>query len=177
GVVVEKNRPAQVAGARQERAEHAETGDEARDEHRLRAMTAEEVVELREPVRCEPDPPAVTLENAASQPAADDEAEVVAEHGGAKCRDDDPRERQATVVRQRRAREQRRLPRDRQPGILQKDTEEHDGVPVAREQIEDPGRHYRAPGPRRGRPGRSAVIAPSATTRRPLTKTCLMPVE
>ena len=52
--------------------------------------------------------------------------------------DDDPDQRQPAGVRERRAGEQRRLARHRQAGVLEEDADEHDGVAVAREQIEEP---------------------------------------
>ena len=41
-------------------------------------------------------------------------------------------------MRERRAGQQRRLPGHRQAGVLEEDAAEHDGVAVARKQIEKP---------------------------------------
>jgi hypothetical protein len=41
-------------------------------------------------------------------------------------------------VRERRSSQERRLPGDRKPGVLEEDAAEHDGIAVARKQIEKP---------------------------------------
>ena len=53
-------------------------------------------------------------------------------------------ERQLAEVRERRAGQQRRLARHRQAGVLEEHAAEHDGVAVAREQIDEPLRHEAA---------------------------------
>src|SRR2546426_9641157 len=136
GVVEQERRPAQMARAREHRAKHAQPGDEARDEHGLRAVACEEPVELFEPGLRQANPPSMPLDETAPEAPSDEEPEVVAENRGGDRRDDDPREREAAVMRKRCAREQRCLPRNGQAGILQKHADEHDGVPVAREEID-----------------------------------------
>jgi len=87
----------------------------------------------------------VPLRESPSAAAADEEADVVAQDGSRDGGRDDPGERQAAELGQGRARQQDGLARNRDSGILQQDADEHDGVSVSREEIEQPFRHRNAP--------------------------------
>ena len=141
GVVEQERRPAEMARAGEHRAEDAQPGDEARDEHGLRPVTREEPVELIEPQTRQADAPAVPLDQTAAEAPAGEESEVVADNRTGSRQDDDARQRQPAVVRERRAGEQRRLARHRQPGVLEQHAEEDHSVAIAREEVDDPFGH------------------------------------
>ena len=142
GVVEEKRPPRQAAAAGEHRAEHAQSGDEPRDEYRLRAVTREEAVELREAravsgrsrgrsARQAPRPPRRPIRNPMLSPSTAPAMAVTITQGSDRVPE----------PRQRGAGQQHRFARDRQPGVLEQDADEHHGVPVAGEQIDEPCWH------------------------------------
>ena len=74
--------------------------------------------------------------------ASDRKADVVAQNRAGYRPRDHPPQREPAEVRQCRTRQQRRLAGDRQAGVFEQHTDEHDGVPIPGEEIGQPLRHH-----------------------------------
>src|SRR5262249_46465857 len=117
-------------------------GYEAGNEDRFGPMAIEEAVELLHASRSKADLRTVALDQRASATAPDQKPQIIPERRAADRGGDYPPQRQTSESGERRAGKQRRLTWNRQPGVLQKSTQKHNGVPVAREKVCQPrGNH------------------------------------